>query len=222
VGFGVLGYWLRVRALRSRFDAMLGERSRMAREIHDTLAQGFVGVSLQLEITGNLLAQDRVEGAKQQVDQAKALVRDGLADARQSIWELRSGAVEAGLPERMRQMVNRVGGERGFVELSIGGTYRVLEAEVEREVLRIAQEAVTNAVRHAEAGRVAVEMRYEERALRLSVVDDGAGFAMDEVASGRFGLVGMRERADRIGGVLEIESAPGSGTSLRLRVPLSA
>lgn len=222
VGSGGLGYRLRVRALRLRFDAILAERSRMAREIHDTLAQGFVGVSLQLEITGNLLAGAKVEEAREQVNQAKALVRDGLADARQSIWELRSGAVEEGLPERMRQMVNRVAGDRGGVELTVGGTYRPVGAEVEREVMRIAQEAATNAVRHARAARVTITLRYEERALRLSVVDDGVGFAMDEVASGRFGLVGMRERAERIGGVLEMESAPGDGTSVRLRVPLSA
>ena len=222
VGLGGLGYWLRVKALRSRFDAILGERSRMAREIHDTLAQGFVGVSLQLEITGNLLGAAKIDEARSQVEEAKALVREGLSDARQSIWELRSGAVEAGLPERMRQMVDRVGGERGAVELKVGGTYRAVGAEMEREVMRIAQEAVTNAVRHAEAGQVVVELRYETTALRLSVVDDGAGFVMDEVASGRFGLVGMRERADRIGGELEIVSEPGSGTALRLRVPVAA
>ncbi|SFS09312.1 Two component regulator propeller [Granulicella pectinivorans] len=217
-----LGYWLRVRALRVRFDAILAERNRMAREVHDTLAQGFVGISLQLEVTGMMLAQGHVEGAKKQVDETKALVREGLADARQSIWELRSGAVDGGLPERMRSMVDRLKTESVRVELAVGGTYRALEPELEREVMRVAQEAVTNAVRHARAGLVVVDLRYQPVELTLAVRDDGAGFAPEQVASGRFGLVGMRERAERIGGRLEIESSAESGTVVRLRVPLVA
>jgi signal transduction histidine kinase len=221
-GLAGLGYWLRVRALQGRFDAILAERNRMAREVHDTLAQGFVGISLQLEVAGMMLAQANVDGARKQVDETKALVREGLADARQSIWELRSGAVDGGLPEKMRAMVDRLKTDAVEVELAVGGMYRALDAELEREVMRVAQEAVTNAVRHARAGLVTVDLRYQPGELVLAVRDDGAGFSTEQVASGRFGLVGMKERAERIGGTLEIESEPGSGTLVRLRVPLAA
>ena len=217
-------YRIRVRAIRSRFNAILAERTRIAREIHDTLAQGFVGVSMQLELTAHLLAQSRVGEASRQVDRTRDLVRDGLADARRSIWDLRAVGTQATLPMRLAHLVDRSATEHLKTDIEIGGIYRALSPSLENEVLRIAQEALANAVRHSEAACVALNLRYHPNELTLTVCDNGKGFQTTDTtlpAKGHFGLQGMRERADQIGGMLRVESSPESGTTVTLSVPLS-
>jgi signal transduction histidine kinase len=217
-------YRIRVRAIRSRFNAILAERTRIAREIHDTLAQGFVGVSMQLELTAHLLAQSRVGEASRQVDRTRDLVRDGLADARRSIWDLRAVGTQATLPMRLAHLVDRSATEHLKTDIEIGGIYRALSPSLENEVLRIAQEALANAVRHSEAACVALNLRYHPNELTLTVCDNGKGFQTTDTtlpAEGHFGLQGMRERADQIGGMLRVESSPESGTTVTLSVPLS-
>jgi signal transduction histidine kinase/ligand-binding sensor domain-containing protein len=216
-------YRMRVRAIRSQFDAILAERNRIAREIHDTLAQGFVGVSVQLELTAHLLSQSHVLEASRQVDRTRDLVREGLADARRSIWDLRATGTQATLPVRLTYLVEQASTEHLKASIDIGGTYRALAPSLENEVLRIAQEAIANVVRHSGATRVGVNLRYHPNELTLTVSDNGVGFQSTDItlpAKGHFGLQGMRERAVQIGGTLNVESSPKNGTAVTLRAPL--
>ena len=214
----------RVRMAQREFRAVLGERSRIAREIHDTLAQGYVGISVQLEVLAGLLRAHKLEDAARHLDQTRAYVREGLADARQSIWALRTqDAGETTLPVRLRRIVEAAGGGGLEARFSVFGAYRPLPPETERELLRVAQEAVHNVKKHAEARQLTVQLKYEGETMVLEVRDDGRGGATDNTPQsllGHFGLTGMRERAEAIGGTLEVSSAPDEGTTVRLRAPV--
>ena len=161
VGMVVLVYRLRLRRLQREFNAVLLERNRIAREIHDTLAQDFVGISLlQLEVLSQTLARGEISAARDQVDATRTMVREGLDDARQSIWELRAVSAKDSLPTRLGRIIQRAG-QRGLkAECRVGGTYRPLPATVEEEVLRIAGEALTNVLKHADANIVSVDLQY--------------------------------------------------------------
>ena len=219
-GFLVLVYRLRLLRLRREFNAVLMERNRIAREIHDTLAQDFVGISLQLEVLAQTLARGEVSTARDQIDATRTMVREGLDDARQSIWELRAVSAKDSLPTRLGRIIQRAG-QRGLkAECRVGGTYRPLPPELEEEILRIAGEAVTNVLKHARANTVSVDLQYSPRRLFLRVADDGCGFDVGAVSSvdGHFGLKGMRERAAKISGHLKVESLTGEGTSVTMEV----
>jgi ligand-binding sensor domain-containing protein/signal transduction histidine kinase len=216
------GYLLRLRSLRRRFDAVLAERNRMAREIHDTLTQDFVGTSLQLDILHQHLKSGRLEKAIEEVKRTRRLVTEGLDEARRSIWELRANQSQASLPTRLGSLIQRANYAAIAPRLNVGGAYHVLDARVEREVLRVAQEALTNVLHHARATETNVSLRYRADSLELIVRDNGRGFSLPEAAhlEGHFGLIGMRERTTSIGGTLNIASQPGSGTTVTLEVPL--
>jgi signal transduction histidine kinase len=219
-GLVVLVYRLRLRRLRREFNAVLMERNRIAREIHDTLAQDFVGISLQLEVAAQTLARGEVSSARDQIDETRTMVREGLDDARQSIWELRAVSAKDSLPTRLGRIMERAG-QRGLkAECRVGGTYRPLPPELEEEILRIAGEAVSNVLRHACATIVSVDLQYSPHRLFLRVADDGCGFNVNAVSSddGHFGLKGMRERAATITGQLKVESLTGEGTSVTMEV----
>ena len=215
-------YYLRVRRLRSQFDAVLAERSRIAREIHDTLAQNFVGISIQLQIAEQLLSPSDTTAIREQLRQTRALVQEGLNDARQSIWELRASVAQDSLPTRISRAVERSAHTGVHPRVHIGGIYRPLDAALEKEVLRITQEALANVSRHAHATEVKVELRYEADRLHLAVVDNGSGFDPDAVSAtgDHFGLQGMRERAAGLHATLSLTSSPEAGTAVRLAVPL--
>ena len=216
-------YRMRVRTLRSRFDAILAERTRIAREIHDTLAQNFVGVSAQLELTAHLLAQSQVLEATQQVDRTRLLVREGLADARRSIWDLRAATTQATLPIRLTNLAEQSSTDLLKIDVNIGGTYRALVPSLENEVFRIAQEAFANMLRHARATHATLDLRYHPDDLLLTISDNGIGFETTDAtfaARGHFGLQGMRERAKQIGGTLDVKSSSETGTKVTLKVPL--
>ncbi len=217
----------RLRRAEREFGAVLAERNRIAREIHDTLAQGYVGVSVQLEVLSELLKRNRLDAAHTQLDVTRETVREGLADARQSIWALRSqDAGETTLPVRLRRIVEQAGGDGLDARFNIHGAYRALDGMTEQEILRIAQEAIHNGKSHAGAQHLWVLLEYRSGEAALEVRDDGRGFVPPvtdghvESPPGHYGLTGMRERAEAIGGVLEIESAPGEGTAVRLRIPV--
>jgi signal transduction histidine kinase/ligand-binding sensor domain-containing protein len=221
----------RLRRAESEFNAVLGERNRIAREIHDTLAQGYVGISVQLELLAELLRQNKVEQAARQLDATCAHVREGLADARRSIWALRSqDAGETTLPVRLRRMVEAAEGNGLEARFGIHGAYRPLPPGTEREILRVAQEAIHNMKRHALARSLYVQLEYMPAEIALEVRDDGQGFSSDmereslpeRDGSGHYGLTGMRERAAVIGGTLEVTSVPGAGTAVHLRAPVPA
>ena len=220
-----LFYRLRVRRLRSQFDAVLAERNRMAREIHDTLAQSFVGVSVQLEIVSQLLTHSQLPAANQQLDRTRDYVREGLAEARRSIWDLRAITAQNTLPTRLTHIVEQSRTENLPTQLNIGGTYRPLSSTVEAEVLRIAQESLTNAQRHAQATHITLDLRYNSNHLTLAITDDGRGFNPSDATlptQGHFGLQGMRERAAQINATLTIKSGPETGTTITLNVPIPA
>ncbi len=226
---GIVVLLLRLRLLRAEreFRAVLGERNRIAREIHDTLAQGYVGISVQLEVLSELLRHNKVDAAAKHLDTTRGYVREGLADARQSIWSLRSqDANENTLPVQIRRVVEGADGNGTEGRFSLFGAYRPLAPGTEREILRVAQEAIHNVKKHADAGSFTVQLEYGPAEIALEVRDDGRGFVVGssngtgpESPSGHYGLTGMRERAAAIGGTLEVASEPGAGTTVRLRAP---
>jgi len=226
LGLALLAYAIyryRVHQVESRFGAVLKERGRIAREIHDTLAQDLVGVSVQLEVVSRLMTTS-AEAARKQLNEARTLVRKGIEDARTSIWDLRSQGNED-LPARLTKAVTTASSHSSAkVYLQVKGTYRPLDKHVEAELLRIGQEAVTNATRHAEATRIDVELLYDASLLRMSITDDGRGFAGSQNHSGpegHFGIRGMRERAANIKANLQLESEPGTGTRVSVELPVS-
>ena len=214
----------RLRLAEARFEGVLKERNRIAREIHDTLAQGFVAVSVQLQIVGRLMersgeaVQQHNDQAGQHLKQAQALVRHGLEDARRAIWELRSQSTED-LPGKLIQMADRVIGARQIEShVHVHGVYRPLDEKTEAELLRIAQEAVTNAVRHADPAHIEIRLHFVEKKMELRIEDDGRGFSSEAPSAhdGHFGLTGMQERAQQIGGKLTVQSKLEKGTSVSL------
>ena len=220
VGIVVLLLRLRLRRAEGEFRAVLGERNRIAREIHDTLAQGYVGISVQLEVLSELLRMSNTKAAEQHLDLTRGYVREGLADARQSIWALRSqDSGDTTLPVRLRRMVEAEGGHGLKARFSIFGAYRPMPPGTEQEFLRVAQEAIHNVKQHAGARHLFVQLEYEPDEIALEVRDDGRGFTVNEKLEpkpGHYGLIGMRERAAAIGGTLEVSSKPGEGTTVRL------
>jgi ligand-binding sensor domain-containing protein/signal transduction histidine kinase len=217
-------YRWRVRNVESRFNAVLAERNRIAREIHDTLAQGFIAVSVQLEVVARLL-NTSVDAAKEHLEQARRLTRDCIQEARSSIWNLRSqGAGHDDLAAVITSSAERVTANSGTkARIHVGGTRRPVSAAMAAELVRIAQEAMTNAVRHAQAEHIDVTLLFEEKLLRITIKDDGCGFEdSPEVfrSDGHFGLTGMRERAAQIGAKFEVISKKGCGTEVRVDVPI--
>jgi signal transduction histidine kinase len=208
----------------TEFAAILSERNRLAREIHDTLAQGLAATSVQLR-----LAKKQVNSAPEQLvqhlDTAQSLVRGSLEEARNSIWNMRSHVLEtrdlaAALSGILEQMVDGTEVETSF---ETTGRTRRLAPVIENNLLRIGQEAITNATKHAGAKRIRVDLDFGEKRLCLTVNDDGRGFdaAHPPQSHGGFGLLGMRERASDLKGELNVRSTPGQGTTVNLTVPLS-
>jgi len=217
-------YRMRVRNVELRFNAVLAERTRIAREIHDTLAQDIVGISVQLELVSRLLGSS-VDAARTQLDAARSLVKNSLAEARSSIWNLRSAAAGADdLPTRVNRAVNQAAANGpSRLRFRVRGTYRAAPPAVEDQLLRVSQEAVNNAVHHAGASTIDVTLGYDTQTVELSVDDDGRGFTYDSasfVQGGHFGLQGMQERAAEIGGVFRIDTQPAKGTRISLRVDI--
>ena len=221
-GVVVLLLRLRLRRAEREFRAVLAERNRIAREVHDTLAQGYVGVSVQLEVLSELLRGNKTEAAVKHLDTARQHVREGLAEARQSIWALRSqDSGENTLPVKLRRATELANGHGAEATFSLYGAYRPMPPGMEREFLRVGQEAIHNVKKHAGATHLSVQLEYGPAEVALIVRDDGRGFEMGDgfqAAPGHFGLTGMRERADAIGGTLEVTSEPGAGTTVRLQV----
>jgi signal transduction histidine kinase len=225
-GTVVLLFKRRLYVAEREFRAVLGERSRIAREIHDTLAQGYVGISAQLEVLATLLRLRNIEDATTRLDMTRRYVREGLAEARQSIWALRTqDARETTLPVKLRRIVEAAGGGGLKSQFSVFGAYRPLPRETERELLRVAQEAVHNVKKHAAASQLSVKLEYGPQTVALEVRDDGRGGVADqkpESLLGHFGLTGMRERAAAIGGTLDVSGGSGEGTTVRLQAAAPA
>jgi signal transduction histidine kinase/ligand-binding sensor domain-containing protein len=217
-------YQMRLRQIRSRFAAVLEERARLAREIHDTLAQGFVGISSQLDAVAMSMPGES-SAARTYLDLARRMARHSLTEARRSVMDLRASALDGQDLAAAIQSGTRMwtAGSGVSVDVDIEGPSAQLPEEMEQHLLRITQEAVTNALKHASAHTIGVKLHLESRKLYLRVVDDGRGFDQQNAFSsrgGHFGLIGMRERAERMGGELRLASHPGEGTELEVTVPL--
>jgi signal transduction histidine kinase len=218
-------FWTRAAGQRKRqeYQAVLNERTRVARELHDTVEQGLAGITLQLEAVAGSF-QTAPEAARQSLDVARQMLRYSLEETRRSVMDLRSQALESrdlggALTSIARQMTV---GTRAEAQVRIEGVPRRLDAAEEHHLMRIGLEALTNAVKHGAASRIDIELRFDAQSTRLVVTDDGRGLETGPrtTAGARFGLQGVRERVDKIGGVLEIGSEPGAGTRLAVTVPV--
>jgi len=209
----------------SEFAAILAERNRLAREIHDTLAQGLGAISLHLELVKNQPGHDW-EGAKKHIEIAHDVARAGLVEARNAIWNMRSQVLENGdLASALKNMLSQMThGDLVKARFEVTGQSRRLPPVTENSLLRIGQEAITNAQTHARAGHIEVKLEFADNRVQLRVKDDGCGFDLNcpPPSAGCFGLVGMRERATQVGGDLMVRSRPGEGTEIVLTVPASS
>ena len=218
-------YQLRVRQLRYRFALILEERSHFAREIHDTLAQGFIGISSQLEAVASVLPEDGV-GALRYLDLARKMVRHSITEARRAISDLRGSSLEGGdLATALRSGAQMwTAGSDLVIDTDISGAeWSTLPDDLQQQLLRITQEAVTNVIKHAGARKVLVRLRKETCKLHLQIIDDGRGFQKRDPFSpldGHFGLIGMRERTERLGGEFRLASELGQGTHVDVTVPV--
>lgn len=210
---------------QAREAGVLDERQRMAREIHDTIAQGLTGIITQLEAADH--TKDRPVDHDRHIETAKRLARESLTEARRSVEASMPGALEAGtLPDALAVVAREWSELNGIpVEVTISGEVIGLHPEIEVALLRTAQEALTNVAKHAGASRAWLTLTFMGDVVTLDVRDDGAGFSAPErgPADGSgFGLTGMRQRIARVAGSLAIESEPGGGTAISARVPAIA
>jgi ligand-binding sensor domain-containing protein/two-component sensor histidine kinase len=214
-------YRLHVRNLRQRFAAVLEERNRLAREMHDTLIQGCVGVSALLEAASSAREVSPSIG-DELLDRARNEVRTTVDEARLAVWNLRQSSGE-GLAPAISQLTRRLSLETGIpIRFESNGSAPDLGAETERSLLMIVREALQNALRHAGPKHVSVALRSDRRGLQVEIEDDGRGFDPSIINSSNgqhYGLIGMRERAEKLGGRLLLTSSPGKGTQVRLSVP---
>jgi len=203
--------------------AILKERNRLAREIHDTLAQGLTAISMQIELVKDKFAKDASSAGKH-LDQARALVRTSLADARGAIWNMRAQVLEEGdLAEALSGVLQQLAGGTSIkCHFQQTGPVRRLAPQVENDLLRIGQEAITNAIRHARPQEVLVQLEFDARRLKMLVRDDGVGFDVSHPPKSEsgFGLLGMRERIQQLGGEFSLRSRPGEGTEFSIELPV--
>ena len=209
---------------QAREAGVLDERQRMAREIHDTLAQGLTGIITQVQAAQG--AGDRPADWRRHLENAAQLARESLSEARRSVQAVGPEPLTAArLPEALAEVVDRWSGLHGVAaEVATTGTPRPMHPEVEVALLRTAQEALANVAKHAGASRVVLTLSYMEDLVTLDIRDDGVGFDPAAVGDrpqrdGGFGLTVMRQRVHRLAGSLEIESEPGAGTAIWAGIP---
>lgn len=208
----------------TRTSATLAERNRLAGEIHDSVEQAFTGLKLQLETTASLT--DCPPGVKSGMDVALNMIAFGRSEVRHAVRNLHSPALDSGdLAHALNQIIAQTAPTSNRAALSIRGTPRQIASTVEHHLLRIAQEAITNALKHAQAERVEVTLTFSDTEVQLVVSDDGIGFEPARVLDRglrHFGLTTFRGRASKIGGRVEITSRPGAGTRIAVRAPINA
>jgi signal transduction histidine kinase len=210
-------------AAAERQAGTLAERQRLARDLHDTLTQGFASIVLLLEAAQESLATGRP--VDRHIHQALRSARDNLAESRRVVWALRPRPLaEQPLPQALQELASRLAEETGVhAETVVTGTARPLGAQVEEALLRIGQEALANVRKHAAASRVTLTLSYLDDVVTLDVADDGVGFEQAAAAAGGgLGLRAMGERIEGLGGRLVVESAPGEGTTIAAEVPARA
>ena len=216
------GMTARVRLL---YEERLDERTRIARELHDTLLQSLAGVSLQLDGVAKQIGPSS-EAAASQIRVVRQQVDASFREARQKVQDLRSPMLQGRtLPAVLLESLDQIAaGHPVLLRMTVAGRSRPLREEVDEAVLRIGQEAVANAVRHAQASEIHVSLTYDDRSLSLRIQDDGQGFDLDGAGRrvGHWGLRNMQERAQNIGAKWKVASAAGRGTEIEVIVPLAA
>ncbi|HWB00292.1 MAG TPA: two-component regulator propeller domain-containing protein [Pirellulales bacterium] len=220
---GWVGYRLRMQQIHSHLQLVVTERARIARELHDTLMQGFSGVTMQMQALAARLPES------QERDTLAEIIRDAgasLRDARRSIAGLRASQSNAsGLEVAIAQAARQIAEMHDVrLRLELQPVRVPLASDVEYNLFRIAQEAITNAVKHSQGRNVEVRMQVDRGALRISVADDGIGLAASAAtaaSTGHYGLIGMRERAMQIGATLELGPSPQGGTQVSVTLPLA-
>ncbi len=225
MGAGMIGltFHLRSQKDRHRFQAVVEERQRIAREIHDSLAQGLTGISIHLEGLEETLVENP-EAAVVHLHWARQLVQESIKEAHRTVWNLRAGISE---DLDLAQVIRKIGagltaGIDAQLTIYQKGPKAALSPTTEEALVRIAQEALTNAVRHSKSTAISIEIEYLTTEVRLEIKDNGAGFDPSAIGSGhskRFGLVGMRERAEAIGGRIDVISVSGQGTTVTVVAP---
>lgn len=228
---GFLGAWVLRRQVKSqmhiisdklRTEAVGEERDRMARELHDTLEQQLSGVALQLDSLDHAVNENPA-AASATLSLARRMLRYTRLEARRSVWDLRSKVLEKdGLSAALSAISETSGPSGPAIEITVRGDEHPLSAGVDFHLLRIAQEATTNAIKHGEASRIRIDLEYLPDMTRLTISDDGRGFdpaASHLIPGPHFGLLGMRERTGKIGAALTLESAPGKGCVVTVNLP---
>jgi signal transduction histidine kinase len=215
----------RLAALEARVAGMLEERTRIAREIHDTLLQGITGVALQLRAALPYVGTESAT-AVGMLDRIAELAEKTSREARQAVWDIRPSAL--GRREFVRAVEatarRTVAGAPIALGVNTTGRLRRLPVETQGAVLRVVQEAVANVVRHADATRIDITLSYRARSVRVTVVDDGRGFSVEpdfRAYAGHWGLLGMQERAEQVGATLRVRSTADKGATVTLEVPLT-
>jgi signal transduction histidine kinase/FixJ family two-component response regulator len=203
-------------AEQRRHAVVFQERTRMARDIHDTLAQGFTGVIIQLDTSVEALRDEEPEDAAKHIRRARELARESLIEARRSVHALRPQALEkATFADALRAIItNTTAGTSLHSDFQLKGEPHELQPAVEENLLHIGQEALSNALKHANATRFQARLSFDSDAVRLEFCDNGKGFVVDSANGGGIGLIGMRERAEQIGATLGVTSKPGRGTKI--------
>jgi signal transduction histidine kinase len=223
---GLAAYRLRVRQIRARFAAVLAERNRLAREMHDTLIQGCVGVAALLDAAVSL-RQSSPEMTSELLERARIQVRESVDDARRAVWNLRRESSNGnGLISSLERLAQQLAITSGVsISCKADGTPVPLDARVEHDLVMIAKEAILNAVHHGRPQSVLLSWSFEPNRLQVRVTDDGCGFepaAAIAQARDHYGLEGMSERAKQMGGIFTLNSAPGKGTEINVTVPIRA
>jgi signal transduction histidine kinase len=214
-----IGHRVRMARLRAQYVVMFAERSRMARELHDTLLQGMSAVAMQLNSIRMRLS-GAPEGPRRELELVQETVTRCLEETRRMVWDLRDRGADGGdLGAALTRFARRATqGTELACQVSVEGGPAHLPHAIEDQLFRIGQEALTNAVKHAKANKIDVSLHYDPTKVTLTISDDGAGFdpAVAPAGGDHFGLVGLRERAAAIRAALDIRSAPGQGTTIQV------
>jgi ligand-binding sensor domain-containing protein/signal transduction histidine kinase len=211
----------RLRQIHARFEGILEERNRVARELHDTIIQGCGGVSALLEASATVgdadpaMKQGLLEGARTQI-------RSTIDEARRVVWDLRRPPAEGELTATVSKLAAQLSQE-SHIPIAFGadGKQRAVDQAIEHDLVMVAREALSNAVRHAAPTGVQLRLSFGARELKMQVDDDGCGFDPSSPANGHYGIIGMRERIEHLGGRFMLRSGPGEGTHLAVAVPLT-
>jgi len=211
-----------MRQAHARFDAVLGERNRLAREMHDTLVQGCTGVSALLEACASMFPDGASASTRNLLDCARTQIRAVTDEARAAVWNLHRGG-RSEINRLVDQMARQAcAASQVPVKVETSGKPVALDPLVEHDIMMVAREAVSNAIRHAHPHEVSLGIHFQRGKIRMTVHDDGCGFDPSQIVpetGGHFGLIGMRERTERLGGHFAVRSAPGKGTELSVEVP---